>query len=385
MNELDYINSIEITREKLYEMVWSETLTAISEKFYITEDRLQKICTELKIPLPRIRYWTSLKSGNIPIEKTPLGEFSGYSRTYLKLREDVERVKESIQTHLSKIKNEIENDPKVNLKVPDKLMNPDPLIADARDRLYKKEVWSKDKGIIHDYQGSLAIFVTPNQMSRALRFMDTMIKCLRNRGHQFVSKNGHTHVVIFGEDYWISCCEKDRRVIIKDKYGSSTGLESTGKLSLRLGESYYLKEWIEGKTPIEEQVLKILAGIEYHGWKDREERIAREKVWAENKEKERIAKELQDRKVKELADFKELFRKSQRHEKAEIIRRYVQNLEMSAIKRNELTEELKKQIEWARQKADWYDPFIEAYDQLLNEVDREELTIKKQSFYYLEH
>jgi len=385
MNELDNIKTIEITREKLYEMVWSETLSAISEKFYITEDRLQKICTEQKIPLPRIRYWTSLKSGNIPIEKTPLGEYSGYSGIYLKLREDVVRVKESIQTHLSRIKNEIENDPNVNLKVPDKLMNPDPLIAAARDRLYKKELWSKDKGIIHDYQGNLAIYVSPNQMARALRFMDTMIKCLRNRGHQFANKNGSTHVIIFGEDYWISCCEKDRRVIINDKYGSSTGLESTGKLSLRLGESYYLKEWPEGKTPIEEQVLKILAGIEYHAWKDREERIAREKVWADNKERERIAKELLDRKVKELADFKELFRKSQRHEKAEIIRRYVQNLEMSAIKRNELTEELKNRIEWARQKADWYDPFIEAYDELLNEVDREELTIKKQSFYYLEH
>jgi hypothetical protein len=381
MNELDYINSIEITREKLYEMVWSETLTAISEKYYITEDRLQKICTELKIPLPRIRYWTSLKTGNIPIEKTPLGEFSGYSRTSLKLREDVVRVKELIQTHLSRIKNEIENDPKVNLKVPDKLLNPDPLIADARDRLYKKEVWSKDKGIIHDHQGSLAIFVSPNQMSRALRFMDTMIKCLRNRGHQFVSKNGHTHVVIFGEDYWISCYEKDRRVIIKDKYGSSTGLESTGKLSLRLGESYYLKEWIEGKTPMEEQVLKILAGIEYHGWKDRDERIKREKESAIREEKARIAKEIQARKEKELADFKALFKLSKRHEEAEVIRRYIQKLEDFAISKNELTDTIKEEIAWARKKADWYDPFIESDDELLIDVNREDLTMKKQSYW----
>jgi len=88
--------------------------------------------------------------------------------------------------------------------------------------------------------------------------------------------------------------------------------------------------------------------------------------------------------VKELLNFKELFLKSQRHEKAEVIRRYVQELEYSALQRNELTEDLKKEIEWARKKADWYDPFIESLDELLNEVDREELVIKKQSFYLLE-
>jgi hypothetical protein len=93
---------------------------------------------------------------------------------------------------------------------------------------------------------------------------------------------------------------------------------------------------------------------------------------------------LQDRKEKELDDFKELFKKSQHHEKAEIIRRYIQNLEISAIQRNLLNEELIEQIEWARKKADWYDPFIEAFDELLNEVNREDLTIKKQSSLWLD-
>lgn len=381
MEELEDINQIGISRKEFYEMVWSETLSSISEKYYITEDRLQKICTELRIPLPRIRYWTSLKPGNIPIERPPLGEFSGYSTTYLKLREDVVRVKESIQTHLSRIKNEIENDPKVNLKVPDKLMNPDPLIAAARDKLYKKELWNKDKGVIHENQGSLGIYVSPNQMARALRFMDTMIKALRNRGHQFISKNGSTHVVIYGEDYRISCWEKEKRVIINDKYGRSTGLESTGILSFRLGESYWIKEWPEGKVPIEEHVLKILTGIEYRGWKDREERINREKESAIREEKARIAKEIQARKEKELTDFKALFKLSKRHEEAEIIRRYIQKLEDFAISKNELTDTTKEEIAWARKKADWYDPFIESEDELLIDVNREDLTMKKQSYW----
>jgi len=33
-----------------------------------------------------------------------------------------------------------------------------------------------------------------------------------------------------------------------------------------------------------------------------------------------------------------------------------------------------------RKKADWYDPFAESYDELLHEVDKEELTFKKQTW-----
>lgn len=132
-----------------------------------------------------------------------------------------------------------------------------------------------------------------------------------------------------------------------------------------------------GKTPIEEQVLKLLIEIEYRGWKDHEEKIENERLWAIQKEKERIALELQQRKEKELADFKELFKKSKRHEESEIIRRYIQKLEDSAILRNELTDELKEKIDWARKKADWFDPFIEAQDELLSEVNKDDLTMKK--------
>jgi len=381
MEELDNIKEIEITREELYEMVWSKPLSAISEKYYITENELKKQCEELEIPIPNLGYWFSLNRGKNQPNKTPLKEYSGYSITYFKLREDVEGVKESIQKHLSRVKNEIENDPKVNLKVPDKLTNPDSIIALARDKLYKEKIWNKNQGIIQVNTGDLDIYVSPNNFSRALRFMDTMIKASRNRGHEFINKNNSVYVRLFGEEFQISCREKSRKITVMDKYGEKTEYEPTGILSFRLGESFRMKEWIEGKIPIEEQVSKILAGIEYRGWKEQEERIKREKIWAENREKQRIAKELEERKAKELADFKELFKKSKRHEEAEVIRRYIQKLEDYAISKNELTEELNEKIAWARKKAEWYDPFVEAYDELLNDVDREELKFKKQGLW----
>jgi len=34
-------------------------------------------------------------------------------------------------------------------------------------------------------------------------------------------------------------------------------------------------------------------------------------------------------------------------------------------------------LEWARSKADWYDPFIEIHDDLLDSIDRETLAVPK--------
>jgi hypothetical protein len=120
------------------------------------------------------------------------------------------------------------------------------------------------------------------------------------------------------------------------------------------------------------------------GRKLREERIERERYREEQKEKERVVKELQDRQEKELNDFNDLFRIAKRHAKAEKIRKYAHELERIAKEKNILNEELLQKIEWALKKADWYDPFIEADDELMRGIDREELKLHKKFFIWLD-
>lgn len=381
ISDYDNVKEVRISREELYEQVWSERLSDIIKKYYISENGLIKKCREWNIPLPNLKYWIKLKDTTNPPERIPLPKYSGYDMEYFKLREDYERTKESIQKKIFSIKKEIEEDPKIDLMVPEKLSKPDPIIIAAKNEFYKKKVWREDQGLIYGNFGQLSFHVSPNQMPRAMRFMDTLIKAMRTREHQFVSIDGVIHIIVFGQEYWILCKEKQKRVLVKDKYGTNKELKPTGLLSLQIGESYHSKEWSEGKSPIEEKVASIVASIEYRGWKDREDRIEMEKQWAINAEKERIEKELQSRKEKEFSGFLDLFKKAERHEKAEVIRRYIQNLEDYAITNNKLTEELKGKIEWARKKADWYDPFIESHDELLIDVDRENLTMKKRGYW----
>jgi hypothetical protein len=369
------------SREEFYDLVWTQRPSEISKVFYISEEGLVNKCKKFEIPLPTLKYWISFDKGEVS-EKKVMGPCSEFFDVSLYYREDVEEEKRKVQEQKQRIQKEIENDKSINLKVPLKLTSPDPIITKIRDNIYKEKVWSGSNRLVYGGYGFLSIHVSPDNVSRALRFMDTLVKSLRQRGFVFDHKDSAS-LMVYGKKIPISFKEREKRESIIEKYGVSTILKPTGKLCFRLGESYWLKEWVEGSTPIEEQVLKFLIEIEYHGWKDREERVEREKEREIQRQKQLTEKELQDKKEKELKDFKEILKLSLRHDKAETIRKFADELEKSAISRNDLSKEIEDRIKWIRKKADWYDPFIEASDDLLEGIDRDELVLYKQSFYLL--
>ena len=61
-----------VTREELYELVWSEPMHALAPWFGISDVGLAKICRKMNIPLPGRGYWAK-KSANSPVPaRTPL-------------------------------------------------------------------------------------------------------------------------------------------------------------------------------------------------------------------------------------------------------------------------------------------------------------------------
>jgi hypothetical protein len=55
--------SFRLTREQLYELVWSEPMQRIGKQIGISDVRLQSICRRLGIPLPPRGYWNKLHAG----------------------------------------------------------------------------------------------------------------------------------------------------------------------------------------------------------------------------------------------------------------------------------------------------------------------------------
>lgn len=377
------MKEMKITREELYEMVWNESLLSLTKKYNISDNGLRKKCKKMGIPLPSLGYWARVQFGTKVPERIPLGKHLGDQYTYLKIREEGDPEYVSAIKQISILKDQIEIDPRINLKVSDRLTDPDLIIASIKDDLYKKSIWQNKNDRVYNSGGIILIHVSAKNVGRALRFMDCVIKGIKGRGHQIKVKGREVYIVAFGEELVMSCWDKENK-----EYSKTKNIENNTKtpeylLCLSVADSYDTKYWYEDKKPLEDQISRIIATIEYKCQKKKQERIEREKRWEIEREKERNAKELQDRKEKELNEFKEIFKKSKRHEKAEGMRRYAQLVENRAISINEFTDEVKRSVEWIRKKADWYDPFIEAYDELLNDIDREELVLHKQTFYWL--
>ena len=72
-------------------------------------------------------------------------------------------------------------------------------------------------------------------------------------------------------------------------------------------------------------------------------------------------------KEKELSEFKNLLQASKRWHEAKILRDFLSTIEEKAIREDKHTDEIKKWLNWAQNKANWYDPTIQASDDLLGE------------------
>ena len=160
-------------------------------------------------------------------------------------------------------------------------------------------------------------------------------------------------------------------------YGSSTYIP-TGILIIKIGESYKAKEWSDGTVKLENQLAKIVAKIELEA---KEELAWREECRLHHikmEEEEKIRKEFQKKREFELQRTKELFNNAIYHNKAKIVREYLNELETKASLNNQLTIELQDWLKWAKDKTDWFDPMIKKEDILLYESDKEDLIqIKK--------
>ena len=211
---------IVFTREELYELVWTEPLSRLAKKYSITDNGIRKRCKKMNIPLPKAGHWSKIQHGyKVAKPKLP-SKYEGDKETILCYRDKdgkyVEKVEEV--SPITKLKRELQNEPKLPLTVPDKITRSDSLIAQAKKSLSKKD--SK----VYNYvgmritgRGEINIMVSEPNIDRALRFMNSLIKLLRSRKHDVIVENG-TFAVVFGEKLPIKFKEKAKIVYETDTF-----------------------------------------------------------------------------------------------------------------------------------------------------------------------
>jgi len=60
-----------VTRERLYEQVWSVPLSQLCERYGLSDNGLRKVCRRLNVPIPWRGYWAKVEAGH-RVKQTPL-------------------------------------------------------------------------------------------------------------------------------------------------------------------------------------------------------------------------------------------------------------------------------------------------------------------------
>jgi hypothetical protein len=368
------------TRTELYDLVWSDPLLTISKKYNISDVGLRKICIRLNIPLPKNGHWQKVQYGK-KVTKTPLPPAVKEEVITFGIRDknSVEIVKEL--SPLKELQKEIEEQLGDKLVVSERLTNPDKSIIATKEILSGKIKYA-DKAYYDVLEESMHIRVSKEQAPRALRIMDTLIKVFRFRGHSVNVSHAASAVKIKGQVLTIGLREKTKRVKREsDSRYDSYDYVNVGILILKVIERYSDKEFADGRLPLEKQLSLIIASFELwaNEMNEREERWRLERI--KRDEEERIKKDFEKRQDEDLKAFRETLDKANRWHKAENLRNYINEVESRAIVVNNLKEETQAWLIWARKKADWYDPFIEAKDELLDKIDKETLITNRKSYY----
>ncbi len=367
-----------ITREELYNLVWENPLSKLAKKYNLSDNGLRKVCKKLDIPLPKNGYWQKIQFNKKVIkEKLPLNYTAEASIT-LKFRENSETVINGEVNELNQLTKELKNTLKDTIIFPEKLTKPNQLIIDAKNDLKDKKpsLYHNMNGLVNTSPGIIDIAVTPHNIKRALLFMDIFIKAIQNRGHKIIIKDG-TRVIINNIELRIDLREKLKRKIIKGTHWDSTVLEPSNILSLRL-DIYPIKEWTDtDSSKIEDKIPSIIAKLELQAIQEKQQAIERE-IWnREYERKRKIEEDFEAKRNFELKEFKGLFQKANRWHQAEILRKYIFEVEKKAKENNSLTEEVIKWLEWANNKVEWYDPFTEKEDETFEKVNRDTLEYKR--------
>lgn len=361
-------DSIKLTREELYQKVWTTPAIRLAREFGISDVALGKICRRMEIPKPPRGHWRKIETGHRP-EIPPLP--APDEDTPAEVRIPPHFQSEQLALNDPQVSEDLaaERLSENRIVVAESLADPHPLIARMlRPREKRGRAGGADDG---DERDSLPdIEVSDGSLDRALRIMDAVLKAMEARGYQ----------VKVSRDYWgkatrVYCTDVDAEVHISlsERY-SRVERELTpaerkkppylidnrlitvpsGKLIFRVqGRRVDTKLWNDKKLdPLEDRLNEVVAGITTKLESLRLEEMAK-------KEAEQRRLDEQRRREEERARRDKLHKDVAAWRGSEDIRAYLRANEGQLLRRRgEVTPGSEEDLwlRWARRYADSLDP-----------------------------
>ncbi len=365
-----------ITRKELYDKLWNDQLSVVSDELLINIISLRLLCLKFDIPLPSKNYWLQVQQ-KLPVVRIPLVD-SGQIGDVILLDSWRKRKTTALASKPEPGPGQMPEEKKAIevAMLKDKIRSK--LILDAEKHFNGKNVF-RDDGFVCGGRGLLEIKVAPENVDWSLMFFNKFIIRMKQRGHDVRVDGNDTHAVVMQEKIKVSFREKFRREEVKEGTWSRSKKIPIGLFVFKMW-GYPPKEWTGKKEGMEDYLDAILLRLEEES-REMKEWSERARVNKEESEKQELAaRELKALKAREEEAFLEMMRKAERLQKVKMIREFVSECELRWAASGDLSEEQQRWLQWANSKIEWYDPFIEKDDDLLNDVDRMSLgSLRKES------
>jgi hypothetical protein len=251
------------------------------------------------------------------------------------------------------------------LKVPERLRDPHPLVAEAirRSKHDRTDPAGGPPGWQNDF---LCLAVSPKTFPRAARLADALFKHLERSGYSIALRRDHhdgVTVTIDAQGINIRISEVLEGRSVQGPYGESREYHPTGRLELLIEEwlEGTRKRWTDGKRrgEVEDQLASFVNGLKVAAEAKRrltEEREIEQRRWEEEK---RRRQEDAAQRLRDTQRAEELEGEALRWQRSRLIRDYLGALEEAALRIRgslEPTSELALWIQWGRTYANRLDP-----------------------------
>jgi hypothetical protein len=205
---------VRLTREELYEQVWSEPMSTLAPKYGISDVGLAKICRRMRIPAPGRGYWRKKEVGHA-VRRIPLLKLPPVAA--MKLREVI--IRQSVNSEIldptgpMAEQRQYEAVEANRIVVSETLTDPHPLVAKTVIALRRAK--SDTQRGLQPKSTCLSVQVSLESADRALCIYDALLKALSARGYPTTIREGEqpkTCVRIGEEDVSITIEERIKRV-----------------------------------------------------------------------------------------------------------------------------------------------------------------------------
>lgn len=381
------IRAITLTREQLYELVWTEPMRTLAKQFQISDVGLKKVCVRNRIPVPARGHWQKLAAGKT-CARIPLPAVKSSSTISFAPRpaSAASGAEPSLPDPAVAIERTF---PGVN--VAESLARPHPITVAMREELKRKT--PDDYGAIHCAGADVpAARIHPGSSGRLLRIADALLKGFDRR--EFELRPGKPaarywsglQILVADETFTISIEERMRREthrptadeLSRQRRGHYVWMRNydyhpTGEFTLKIEPCYgsaIQSTWKDSRSrKIEQRLSEVMLSLRRHAALRKEERARAQRRAARLEIEQQRRADLRARVEAEQDAMDGLESDFDAWDRAQRIRAFVDAVERQPERLG--IPDLAVWAAWARGCADRIDPLRESPSSILDTPEAE--------------